>query len=178
MHIILQSINHMNIYNSLLRRSMISSALRDNLVSFTQVWQSLLNSIFLKVPLILQFVLSALLSPSHYLLSSFSKESTQSTLLSVAQSFKFQVSFDKLCKTIWKRGRKITRICRNDKCIAKVPREESYKSFKWFLTFKFKITSLCKKWGIGLLNRFPYIVFSHYPKSILRVAVNFHFHRY
>ena len=74
---------------------MISSTLRDNLVSFTQV---LTIAFSLKVPLILQFVLSALFSPSHYLLSSFSKESTQSTLLLVAQSLKFQVPLNKFVR--------------------------------------------------------------------------------
>jgi len=98
MHIFLQSINHMNEYNSFLRRSMINSALRDNLVSSTQVYQSVSQSISLKVPLILQFVLSALFSPSHYLLSSFSKESIQTSLLSVAHSLKFQVPLDKLVR--------------------------------------------------------------------------------
>ena len=101
MHIILQSFNHMYIYNSLLRRSMISFALRDNLVSFTQVVyfdNCFLILISLKVPLILQNVLSALFSPSHYLLSFFSKEYAQSTLLSVAQSLKFQVSLNQLVR--------------------------------------------------------------------------------
>ena len=137
-----------------------------------------LNSISLKVPLILQFVLSALFSPSHYLLSSFSKESTQSTLLSVAQSLKFQVPLDKLCKTIWERGRKITRIFVEKIMYCKsAPRGEIQK-LQVFLTLKFKITSLCRKWGVSLLICFPYIVFSSYPKSMLRMAINFHFPRY
>ena len=151
MHIILQSFNHMYIYNSLLRRSMISFALRDNLVSFTQVVyfdNCFLISIPLKVPLILQNVLSALFSPSHYLLSSFSKESTQSTLLSVAQSLKFQVPLNKLVRQFEREVERSHVFVGKDKYIAKVPREESYKSFKWFLTLKFKITSLCRKWGV------------------------------
>ena len=138
----------------------------------------LLTTTPLKIPLILQLFLSVLFSPSHYLLSSFSKESTQSTLLSVAHSFKFQVPLDKLCKTIWERGRNVTHTFVGKNIVLQKSSEERYKETQVLLTLKFKITSLCRKWGNSLLICFPYIVFSPYPKSILRVVVIFQFHKY
>ena len=114
---------------------MISSALRDNLVSFNQVVQfnnCFLISISLKVPLILQNVLSALFSPSHYLLSFFSKKSTQCTLLSVAQSLKFQVPLNKLVRQFEREVERSHAFVENIMYCKSVPRGEIQKKFKYF----------------------------------------------
>ena len=155
MHIILQAFNHMYIYNSLLRRSMISSALRDNLVSFTQVWQSLsqfnLSQSPIDSPICLErFVLILALSLEFFLKRVYSIYFTLGCSLTQVPSTAWQT-----CKTIWERGRNVTHTFVGKYIVLQKSSEERYKETQVFLTLKFVITSLCRKWGVSLLICFP-----------------------
>jgi len=157
---------------------MISSALKDNLVSFTQVWQSFyqlnLSQSPIDSPICLErFVLTLALSFEFFLKRVYSNFSTLGCSLTQVPSTAWQT-----CKTIWERDGNVTHTFVGKDIVLQKSSEERYKETQVLLTLKFKITSLCRKWSNSLLICFPYIVFSPYPKSILRVVVNFHFHRY
>jgi hypothetical protein len=149
MHKILQSSNHMYIYNSLLRSSMLSSTFE----SQVQFWRSsqlslLLTTNPLKVPLILQlfferFVLTLLL-----ILWVFS-QSTYSPLVKNLLSHKYQLTTR---SSTWERERERSHAFVEKILYCKRAPRRGIQKTQVVLTLKFVIILLCRKWGVSVVH--------------------------
>jgi hypothetical protein len=169
MHLIFQSFNHMYIYNSLLRSSMISSALRVNHNFDVDVnLHNNFSQSSIDTPTILErFVLT--LALILWVLS----QGTYFPL--VCQSLKSQVPIDNSYYNLKKR--EVTYTFVENVIYCKELREERHKETQVLLTLKFKITLLCRKWSVSSLNWSTYIVFSIYFKIHTMSGCYLHFPR-